>query len=133
MIMTSPSSGNIPPGYRRLAEAAWGQEHVGIVGGLLHRLYRYLGGDPSAPVNVVSTGTADVHGLPDNTPASSATLHVQGNGIAYTLDGTVPVAATSPQLPPGTVFELTGQPSLKAFQFCSLVAGNAQVAGHFYD
>lgn len=130
--MTTPSPASVPPGFRRLAEAVWGQEHVGIVGGLLHRLYRYLGGDPSAAVNVTSTGTASVQGLPDNTPASSATLTVQGNGIAYTLDGTTPSAATSAQLAVGTVFELTGQPSIKGFQFVSLVAGNAQVVGHYF-
>jgi hypothetical protein len=123
----------VPAGLRRLASAFVGQEDVGLLGALLHRLARFLGGDPTGPCVVTSTGTGNPVGLPDNTPASGAVLHVTGNPIAYTLDGTVPVAATSAQLPVGAVIHLTGQPTLKAFQFCSTVAANGGVTGYFYD
>lgn len=122
-----------PPGYRRLAESFAGQEDVGLAGNLLHRLARYLGGDPSAPINVVSASSAAPAGLPDNTPASSAVFHVVGNPINYTLDGTVPGATTLNQIPAGSIVTLTGQPSLRAFQFCSAVATAATISGYFYD
>jgi hypothetical protein len=123
---------SVPAPFRRMAAAFSGQEEVGLWGGLLLRLYRFLGGDPSVAVAVTSAGSADPHGLPDNVPAHSAVLHVQGNAVAYTMDGTVPLAASSPQISEGSIITLTGQPSIKGFQFCSAVAGAATITGYYY-
>ena len=120
-------------GLIRLAASFVGQEDVGVLGSLLLRLARYLGGDPSLYVLVTSTGTANSVGLPDNTPAQSATLHVTGNPICYRTDGSPAIAGTDAQLPTGTIITLTGTPTLKGFQFCSAVAGNASLVGEYFD
>ena len=133
MTMAGYSWGSVPEGLRRLAESMFGQESVGIGGSLLHRLFRYLGGDPSASFGVTSTGTGDVHGLPDNTPAESASFVVQGNAIAYTLDGSVPNAALSAVIPVGSTVLLTGQPTLKAFRFVSTSFSGSSVNGNYFS
>lgn len=120
-------------GLRRLATAFVGQEHVGVLGSLLLRLGRFLGGDPAQAVTVTSTGTGSPQGLPDNVVAASAVLHVIGNNIIYRMDGAPPTVANDPQIQAGSVFTLTGQPSLKGFLFASAVAGNATVTGSYYD
>lgn len=120
-------------GLIKLAASMAGQEDVGIVGGLLLRLARFLGGDPSLFVQVTSTGTGNSVGLPDHVPAMSAVLHVQGNPIAYRVDGSPANAATDAVLAVGTIITLTGRETTRAFQFCSTVAANATVTGEYYD
>lgn len=120
-------------GLIKLAESFASQEDVGLLGSLMLRLARFLQGDPSLFVQVTSTGTGNPQGLPDNTPAMSAVLHVQGNPVAYRVDGGVPVAATDAQLAVGAIVTLTGRETIRAFQFCSTVAGNAVLTGEYYD
>jgi hypothetical protein len=120
-------------GLQALAENFVGQEHVGILGSLLMRLARFLGGDPSAPISVTSTGTGNPQLLPDNTPALSAVLHVTGNNIIYRMDGQPPAIANDPVIQVGSIITITGRPSLRGFQFASAVAGSATLTGSFYD
>lgn len=109
------------------------QEHVGIFGELIIRAARYFGGDPAFPVNVSSPNAATPAFLPDATTAQTAVLHVQGRGIVYTVDGTLPVFATSPQVQVGSVITLEGLPTIRAFQFVSQTGAAAQLTGFYYD
>jgi hypothetical protein len=117
---------------KALAEAMWGQENVDIGGSLLLRLARFLGGDAAQWILVTSASTAAPVGLPDNTNAMSATLHVTGNPIQYRVDGSAPVA-TDPVLPVGTIITLTGRPTIQSFRFVSTVATAASLVGAYYD
>lgn len=129
--MTVPYEHDYSPGLRRLAESFRGQESLGIAGNLLVRLARFLLGDPSAPLSVTSANSTTPQLLPDNTPALSAVFTVSGASIIYTMDGTVPVGS-SPQIQIGSIVTLTGQPSLKAFQFAAIGLQAASVRGFFY-
>lgn len=120
-------------GLMRLATSFTGQEHTGVLGGLLLRLARFLGGDPALYVLVTSTGTGNPQGLPDSTTMQTAVLHVQGNPIAYRVDGGTPNPATDAIVQVGSVLTLTGFPTMKGFQFCSTVAAPATLVGAYYD
>lgn len=119
-------------GLRRLATAMAGQEHVGILGSLLLRLARFLGGDPALYFTVTSTGAGNTVGLPDNTPAISAVLHVQGSAINYRMDG-APVTTSDALVSVGSIITLTGTPTFKGFVFASNTATPASLVGTFFD
>jgi hypothetical protein len=120
-------------GLVKLAESFAGQEDAGLLGGLFLRLARFLGGDPSLFVQVVSASSAAPQGLPDHTPAMSFTGTVQGQPIAYRLDGATPNPATDQVLPVGAVVTLTGRETTRAFQFCSANASAATLTGNYFD
>lgn len=123
---------DVPAPFRRLAESMWGQEQVGIGGSLLMRLFRFLSGDPSAPIVVTSPNNTTPVSLPDNTPAFSAVFTVSGNPIRYTMDGTNPNNANAAIIPIGSIVTLTGQPSIKGFQFVSTALGGSSISGYYY-
>ena len=124
-----PSSGALD----NLAANMVGQSSAGILGGLLLRAARYLGGDPAAPVAVTSTGVANTQGLPDNTTAESAVVQVGGNAITYRLDGQDPGVVGGVTVASGSTITLTGKPTMRAFRFVSAAAGNATLTGHYFD
>jgi hypothetical protein len=116
-----------------LAENMVGQESAGLLGGLILRLARYLGGDPAAPVSVASAGTPNTAALPDNTTAESALLQVQGAAILYRTDGQDPAVAGGVSVVVGSMLTLTGKPTLRAFRFVSASAATATLAGSYFD
>lgn len=116
-----------------LAKAFAGQEDAGTLGALFLRLARYLGGDPAGPISVTSTGVANTQGLPDLPVAESAVVQVQTNGITYRVDGLDPAASGGINVQVGSTLILTGKPTMRAFKFVSQVAGNATVAGTYFD
>jgi hypothetical protein len=118
-------------GLERLAQAFVAQEHVGILGGLMLRLARYLQGDPSATIGVAA-GFGVTAQLPDNAPALTAVVVVTAQPIFFRTDG-IPPTSLDPILQPGTVITLTGQPSIKGFRFTTATATPASVNGSFYD
>jgi hypothetical protein len=120
-------------GLIKLAAAFAGQEDVGIAGGMLLRLARFLQGDPSLFVQVTSTGTGNSVGLPDHIPAMTFVGTVQGNPVAYRTDGSPANAATDQVAQPGAVITLTGRETMRAFQFCSTAAANAVITGQYFD
>lgn len=133
-MMTTPAPAQprwSTQGLQRLATSFVAQEHVGIFGGLLLRLARFLQGDPTLYLSVVSAGGAQV-GLPDNTPAATAVLVVTGTPILFRLDGGQLLAADA-QLPVGAVITLTGTPTIKGFRFASVTSGTATLVGSYFD
>lgn len=132
--MTTPDAGPSrwsAHGLRRLATAFVAQEHVGILGGLLLRLARYLQGDPSAPFNVQSAGGGNSQ-LPDNVLAFSAVFVVTGGPILVRLDGGL-ILANDMLIQAGSVVTLTGQPTIKGFRFTSPTAATVSVVGQYFD
>lgn len=119
-------------GLRRLATSMTGQEHVGILGGLLIRLARFLQGDPALQFIATSANFATPATLPDNTVASTAVLHVQGNPCNYRVDGQQP-NGNDPLLPVGSVITLTGTPTIKGFVFVSSSVGASNLTGAYFD
>lgn len=129
--MTSPRyDRGISRGLHNLAASFAGQESVGILGNMLLRLARFLGGDPGLALNVVVTNAAAV-ALPDYVPALSAVLTVTGAAIQYRIDGSAP-QATDPVAQPGTILTLTGRPTFIAFRAIATSATNAVLAGNYY-
>ncbi len=100
---------------------------------LYTRLLRAFSGDPVLYGTIVSTGTGDVHTLPDHADARQAVIHVAGNNILYRVDGLPPTPAGDQTVQQGSVLTLTGQPTIKGFQFASAVAGNATIFFTYYD
>lgn len=131
--MTTPTRPDTwsAPGLRRLATAFVGQEHVGILGGLLLRLARYLQGDPSLPF-AVTASNGQIQQLPDNVPALSAVFVVTGQPINFRMDGQSPTGNDG-LLFQGTVVTLTGQASIKGFRFTTNTVFPATLNGSFYD
>ena len=118
---------------RGLAESFEAQEHTEIIGNLLLRMARYFGGDPAQWITVTSNSNTDPHGLPDNTVAESAVLHVTGNPVTYREDGGPPVNGADPVLPVGTIVMIYGRPSIQSFRFVSNQVGAAVLVGAYYD
>lgn len=120
-----------PKGLRKLATSMWPQESVGIGGGLLIRLARFLGGDPVIPVSVTAPALTNAQ-LPDDVRAESATLQVTGNPCNYRMDGGT-VLATDAVLQVGTFITLTGHPSIQSFRFAGTAAGASTLTGSYFD
>jgi hypothetical protein len=130
--MTSPQVHHwSTQGLRRLAVNMVPQEHVGVLGSLLLRLARYLGGDPTVQI-ALSVPFNTPTPLPDNVPAQSATFQVTVSPITYRMDGGNPTIADA-LLPIGAYVTLTGQPSIKGFRAISISLTSAVLAGSFYD
>ena len=122
-----------PGALEILAQSFSGQENAGPLAGLLLRLARFLGGDPTTPINVTSTGTANTQGLPDSPGAQSAVVQVGGAGISYRLDGGDPANGGGVIVLAGSNLELTGIPTIKGFRFVSASAAPSTVIGTFFD
>lgn len=131
MVMQTPERHWSQSGLKRLATAFVAQEHVGILGGLLLRLARFLGGDPTQQISVVVAFNTST-GLPDNTPAHSAVFQVTAAPIAWRVDGGVATVADI-QAPVGTIIVLTGQPTIKGFRAVGTQLQAATLFGSYYD
>jgi hypothetical protein len=99
---------------------------------LYRRLAYSLQGDPCGDILATSSGPADVHGLPDNSPAMSAVIYVSGGSIIWRAAGTPPLATGDQTVLAGSTIELTGQATLRGFQFAA-AAGAVTLFGTFYD
>lgn len=109
------------------------REDIGAMTGYVERALRYFAGDPIRIVQVTSASFNAPQGLPDESRARSALVHITGAPCFYGTDGTSPVLTNGQTVPVGTIFTLTGQPTLRGFQFAAiaLVACIANVT--FYD
>ena len=116
-----------------LAKAFISQEGVDVLGDIILRLARFLGGDPAGPISVTSTGVANTQILPDLPGVQSAVVQVSGNGINYRTDGGDPGVGGGVFVPVNSYITLTGVPTIKGFRFVSAVAGNATLNGTYYD
>lgn len=127
-----PEESGTPTALGILMQAFTGQESESLLGQLIERFGRWLMGDPVAPVQAQSTGTANVATLNDYPGVKSALIYVDTNSIFARFDGTAPVAGADFYIPQGSYIILTGIPSIKGMQFVSAVAGNANLRGAFF-
>jgi hypothetical protein len=100
---------------------------------LYQRFMRALAGNPVFYGSAVSTGPADPHGLADYPDVRQAVLYVAGGDILYRVDGGLPNPAGDQTVQQRSTIILTGQPSVKAFQFAAAVAGNVTVFFTYYN
>lgn len=127
------SDGLAPGAVEILAQSFMGQENAGALAGLLLRLARFLGGDPTTPINVTSTGVSNTQGLPDSPGAQSAVVQAGGAGISYRTDGGDPANGGGITVVAGSLITLTGTPTIKGFRFVSASAAVSTIVGTFYD
>lgn len=108
------------------------REDVGLQSGLIERMVRSYLGDPITEVPLTSAGPSSPTGLPNQSAALAAILHVSGNDIYYRTDGLPPNPAGDNLVTNGSIITLTGQRTLTAFQFASTSAATATVYCTFY-
>lgn len=117
-----------------LLEAEFGEtEAWGGPVPLLARLMREFGGNPVGRISVSSPNSTTPAGLPDNQNAKSALVYVLGASAIVRLDGTPPVSGSDLAVTPGSYIYLTGQPTLKGFQFVAVAAVACTITGQFFD
>ncbi len=114
------------------ADAGLALSRLGPLAALYRRLAYANQGDPCGDILATSTGPTDVHGLPDNVVAVSAIVYVSGGSIIWRAAGTPPLAAGDQTVLAGSSIELTGQASIKGFQFAG-AAGAVTLFGTYYD
>ena len=117
-----------------LLEAEFGEtEAWGGPVPLLARLMREFAGNPVGRIVVTSANSTTPAGLPDNQNAKSCILYVTLSGAVVRTDGGVPVSGTDMLAVTGSFIYLTGQPTIKGFQFVAAGAGASTLVGQFFD
>lgn len=105
---------------------------IGIETGLIERMIRFYTGDPIVKVAVTSTFFGDQHGIPNISDATSCIIHVAGNDIFYTVDGTSPNPAGDSLIQAGSIVTLTGVKTITGFQFISTAGNSATLFITYY-
>jgi hypothetical protein len=117
-----------------LLEAEFGEtEAWGGPVPLLARLMREFAGNPVGRVSVTSANSSTPVGLTDNQNAKSCILYVTNSGAVVRTDGGVPVSGSDMLVVVGSYIYLTGQPTIKGFQFVAAGAFAATLVGQFFD
>lgn len=120
------------PGALGIAgQAFWGQESVGLGGGLVERFLRSMPGDPAGYIQILGIPTTPAVGLPDLPGVKAALLYVGLSTINIRVDGGVPVAGNDLAVVAGSYIWLTGVPSIKGFQAVAQ-AGTAAIFGCYF-
>jgi hypothetical protein len=122
-----------PPDRASIADVDDPRANRGTMVPLYTRMMRAFMGDPVFYGTIVSTGTGDVHGLPDYPDVRQCVIHVAGNDIIYRVDGQAPTPAGDQTIQVRSVVTLTGLPTIKGFQFASAIAANATIFFTYYD
>jgi len=125
--------GNNPPDRASWADVDDPRGNRGTMVPLYTRMMRAFQGDPVGYGVLTSTGTGNVLLLPDNNDVRSVVAYVSGNDILYRVDGLPPTPTGDQKIQTGSTFTLTGMPTIKGFQFCSAVAGNATIFFTYYN
>jgi hypothetical protein len=124
---------DVRAGYA-LLEAEFGEtEAWGGPVPLLARLMREFAGNPVGRINVSSANSTTPAGLPDNQNAKSCILYVTQSGVVIRTDGGQPVSGTDMLVVTGSFIYLTGQPTIKGFQFVAAGAFTATLTGSYFD
>ena len=117
-----------------LLEAEFGEtEAWGGPVPLLARLMREFAGNPVGRISVTSANSTTPAILPDNQNAKSCILYVLGASAIVRTDGSVPASGTDMAAVPGSFIYLTGQPTLKGFQFVAAAAVACTLVGQYFD
>ncbi len=117
-----------------LLEAEFGEtEAWGGPVPLLARLMREFAANPVGRIVATSANQTTPAGLPDNQNAKSCVLYVTGAGAVIRTDGGVPVSGTDMLAVVGSFIYLTGQPTIKGFQFVAAGAVACTLAGQYFD
>lgn len=132
--MTVPQPWDDIRAYYSLLEAEFGEtEAWGGPVPLLARLMREFAGNPVGRINVSSANSTTPAIMPDNQNAKSAILYVTGAGAVIRTDGGIPVSGTDMLAVAGSFIYLTGQPTIKGFQFVAAGAVACTLVGQYFD
>ena len=132
--MTVPQPWDDVRAIYSLLEAEYGEtEAWGGPVPLLARLMREFAGNPVGRILATSANSTTPAGMPDNQNAKSAILYVTGAGAVIRTDGGVPVSGTDILAVVGSFIYLTGQPTIKGFQFVAAGAVASTLAGQYFD
>lgn len=132
--MTVPQPWDEPRAVYAALEAEFGEtEAWGGPTPLLARLMREFAANPVGRILVTSANSTTPAGMPDNQNAKSAILYVTGAGAVIRTDGGVPVSGTDMLAVAGSFIYLTGQPTIKGFQFVAVAAVACTLAGQYFD
>ena len=132
--MTTPQPWDDVRADYALLEAEFGEtEAWGGPVPLLARLMREFAANPVGRINVTSASSAAPTGLPDNQNAKSCILYVLGASAVIRTDGSPPVTGADMVAVPGSLIYLTGQPTIKGFQFAAVAAVACTLTGQYFD
>lgn len=106
---------------------------VGYAVGIVPRIARRISGDPVKYFTATSPNFNVSATLPDDPRAKSALCQVVGAPCFFRLDGTPPALAGEQTLPVGTMFLLTGVPSIKGFTFTATGIVACIITVNYFD